>query len=519
MALVTRSDSNTTESRWSEESSYKLANGSAVWVLVEPNSFSEASAKFTKVARNPIKADRQRDKGVLTDLDANFGFQTDLTQSNHQELFQGLYRAVLRQKLTFGGAGQLLTVNGSNQFTAASGLDAFAVGDLVVLRRGNKSAGNSDRLLRVTASAAGLLTVAETLSAETLPADAILVRNGVRTAAGDIDVDASQAYPALTSTTLNFTTLGLVVGQTIWIGGDVAAERFAVNAVNNCAARVRTIAANRLTLDKASKGAMITEAQAGQTIHLYFGGRVLKNEVGSLIVRKSYQLERSLNASDDAAPAQIQSEYFTGGVLSKGVMNLSQAEKIVWDLSFMAADHETRTGVVGLKAGTRPGIESSDAQNTTSNLKRVRLAKVVSGDEAPLPLVTFIKSATVTIDNNDQPLKALTVLGAFEMSQGDFAVSGTLECYFASIDVIAAVRDNSDCTLDVMEFCNGSGWTLDLPLIALDDGSVQVAKDQPIMIPLNFNAASGEQVDPVLDYTACMTFFDGLPTLAATPNA
>lgn len=519
MALVTRSDSNTTESRWSEETSFKVANGSAVWNLIEPNSFSEASAKFTKVARNPIKADRQRDKGVLTDLDANFGFQTDLTQTNHQELFQGLYRAVLRQKTTFGGAGQLVSVNGSNQFTAASGLDAFAVGDLVVLRRGTKSAGNSNRILRVTAATPTLLTVAETLVAETLPADAILVRNGVQTAAGDIDVDASQAFPALTSTTLNFTTLGLVVGQTIWIGGDQALERFATNPVNNCAARVRTIAANRLTLDKASKGAMITETQAGQTIRIFFGGRVLKNEVGALIIRKSYQLERSLNAPDDASPAQIQSEYFTGGVLTKGVMTLSQADKIVWDLSFMAADQETRTGVVGLKAGTRPAIESSDAQNTTSDLKRVRLARVIAGDEAPTPLVTFIKSATVTIDNNDQPLKALTVLGAFEMSQGDFAVSGTLECYFASIDVIDAVRSNLDCTLDIMEFRNGSGWTLDLPLIALDDGSVTVAKDQPIVIPLNFNAASGEQVDPALDYTACMTFFDGLPNLAASPNS
>jgi hypothetical protein len=519
MSLVQRSDSNSTESRWSQESSFKVANASAVWSLIEPNSFSDASAKYGKVVRNPIKSDRQRDKGVLVDLDASFGFQTDLTQYNSQELMQGLFRAALRKKTEFGGAAlPLLTVNGANQFTAASGLTAFAVNDLVQLRRGTKVAGNSNRLLRVTAAAAALLTVAETLVAETLTADALLVKVGVQTAAGDIDVDASQAYPALTSTALNFTTLGLTPGESIWIGGDSALLQFATNPVNNCMARIRSIAANRLVLDKCSKGAMITEAQAAQTIQLFFG-RVLKNELGSLIIRPSYQLERQLNAPDDAAPAQVQSEYFTGAVYSQGTLNYNQADKITIDAKFMAADQETRTGVVGLKTGTRPAIETADAQNTTSNLKRVRLARVINGDEAPTPLVAFIKSATVDINNNDQPLKALTVLGAFEMSQGDFAVSGALDAYFASIDVIAAVRDNLDCTLDFMTFVNNSGWTLDMPLITLDDGSVNVSKDNPISIPLNFNAASGEAIDTNLDYTALLTMFDFLPTLAALPNS
>jgi len=69
-----------------------------------------------------------------------------------------------------------------------------------------------------------------------------------------------------------------------------------------------------------------------------------------------------------------------------------------------------------------------------------------------------------------------------------------------------------------MEFRNNSGWTMDFPLIALNDGSVTVAKDQPIMIPLNFEAASGEAIDTALDYTCLICFFDFLPTLASTPN-
>lgn len=516
---MTRIDSNVTESRISQETSFKTANGSAVWSLIEPNSFSDASAKFTKVARTPIKADRQLDKGVLTDLDANFGFQTDITETNCQEMLQGLMYAALRKKTEFGlpaGTVAVLTVNGANQFTAASGLTAFAVGDLITLIGGSKTLGNSNRILRVTVSAAGLLTVAETLFAETLPATAFLVKVGVQTTAGDIDVDASQALPALTSTTLNFTTLGLTPGESIWIGGDAALSFFPTNAVNNCLARIRTITATRLTLDKASKGAMITEAQAGSTIQLFFG-RALKNELGSLIVRPTYQIEQQLGASNDASPGQIQSQYFTGCVFSEGTFNYNTADKFTLDAKFMAADQEVRSGVTGLKAGTRPAIETADAQNTSSDLKRCRLAKVVAGDEAPLPLVTFIKTATVAVNNNVQPLKALTVLGAFEMSSGNFQVNGNLECYFADIAVLSAVRNNDNCTLDFFTFSNGQGWAMDLPLIALSDGGLNISSNQPVMIPLSFDAASGEAVDVNLDYTLCMTWFFALPQLAATP--
>ncbi len=517
MAAVTKQDSNTTESRWSVEDSFKTADASAVWNLIEPNSFGEASAKFNKVVRSPIRNDRQREKGVLTDLDCAFGFQTDLTQHNCQELLQGLFYAALRKKTEFGNGSGVITgvVAASDTITAGSGF-TFVTGDLVFARNFSKALGNNG-LHRLTAATGTALTSNRQLADETPSAAALVVKVGVQTAAGDIDVDASGAFPALTSTTLDFTTQGFTPGEYIWIGGDDALSFFPGNAVNNCCARIRTIAANRLTLDKCSKGAMVTEAQAGSTIQLFYG-RVLKNELGTLIVRPTYQLERQLNASDDALPAQIQSEYFTGGVFAQGTINYNQADKVTLDAKFVAADQEVRTGATGLKTGTRPAIESADAQNTTSDLKRVKLALVTAGDEAPTPLVSFIESASVDVNNMVEPLKALTVLGAFEMSSGDFAVSGSLNCFFASVSVLEAVRDNLDCTLDLMVWKNNAGWVFDLPLITLSDGSVQVAKDKAIMIPLNFDAASGESIDTALDYTAAYTFFDYLPNLAETPN-
>ena len=518
MTLKTTIDSNICETRYSEETSFGVADGSAVWKPIEVNSFSDARGQFTKVARNPIASDRQRKKGVTVDLDVSAGFQSDLTQYNLADLFQGLFYADFRPKIEFGGAGQIVSVNGSNQFTAASGLDAFAVGSLVVLRNGTLVAGNSNRILRVTVSTGTALTVAQTLVAETLPASAVLVKVGVRTAAGDLDVNAAGSLPVITSTTLNFVTLGLAVGEYIWIGGDDALTFFSGNAVNNCLARLRAVSANSITIDKASKGPMVTESNTADTVEIYIC-RVLKNEQIASQVRRTYQIERQLGAPDDASPSQIQSEYFTGCVFNEAVINLDTASKITVDCKFIGGDQEFRTGVTGVKAGTRPAIENADAQNTSNDLKRVRLSKIVSGDEDPDPLFAFFPSATVTINNGVTPNKAITRLGAFDMSAGDFMVSASVQGYFSSTDAIASVKNNDSLTLDIMEFRNNQGWVLDFPLVTAGDGSIQIEKDKPMMVPLTLEAASGEEVDPALDFTAIFCFFDGLPNRASTPNA
>lgn len=517
MTAVKKIDSNVSSTRLSEELSFKGADPSAVWLPLEINNYTDAAGKFTKVARSPIDSDRQRKKGVTVDLDAMFGYTSDWTHYNTQTLLQGAFFSDFRQKTFFGGAGQIVSVNGSNQFTAASGLTTFAVGDLVVLRNGTQAAGNSNRVLRVTVVIGTALTTAETIFAETLPTNAKLVKVGVRTTAGDLDIDASGVLPKLTSTTLNFVTLGIVPGEHVWIGGDAALTFFPTNPVNNCLARVRAVTATALTLDKTSKGAMITEAQAGSTIELYVG-RVLKNEQIALIKRRTYQIERQLGASDDASPSQIQSEYFTGAIINELTFNFNTASILTYDMKFVAADQELRSGVTGVKAGTRPAMENADAQNTSSDLKRVRLAKVVAGSSAPTPLFGFVPSLTLNITNGIQPLKALTTLGSFEASAGDFVVTGSCEGYFSDIATIDAIRSNSTCTLDIMSFKNNQGMVIDLPLVTLGDGSVKLEKDKPAMTPLTLECASGEEVDAALDHTCMIILFDGLPNLASSPN-
>jgi len=346
---------------------------------------------------------------------------------------------------------------------------------------------------------------------ETPTAAAAIATVGVQSAAGDIDVDASGSLPILTSTTLDFTTLGLVPGEFLRIGGDGAGTAFA-NATNNGFVRMRSIAANAITIDKA-EGAMATEASTTETIQIFFG-RVLKNELGTTIRRRTYNLERTLGAPDDAQPTQIQSEYLVESVPGEFSLNVPTANKATCSLSFVSGDNEVRTGVTGVKPGTRPDIEEADAFNTSSDVPRFKLALVVPGDEAPTPLFAFATEMTLSLNNNISGNKAIGVLGNFEVTAGTFEIGGSLTAYFADVTATQAVRNNSDVTLEMHLVKANAGVTVDIPLISLGGGRITVEQDQPITLPLEMPAATGAKIHANLDYTLFMIFWDYLPDAA-----
>ncbi len=513
MALVAKIDSNVTGLRYCEEVSLGLLNGSAadLWKPLEPNSYNDFGGQLTTMARDPINASRQRKKGVVTDLDASGGFSMDLTQTNLSDMLQGFMFADVR---TCDRVATLAAVTtASDHYEKASGMDIFRIGDIVWAEGFTNPENNGVK--HVTAINTAYIGVSENLVNEPAPPATASIRVvGFTSAAGDIDVDAAGTWPALTSTTVDFTTFGLVVGSWIYIGGDTAGSIFAGNSgVNNGFKRIRAIAAHLLTLDK-SAATMVTEAQAGQAIELYFGD-VIKNESDpTLIKRRTYQLERLLGAPDTASPSQIQSEYIVGAVPNEFKINIPTANKVTCDLSFVGIDNEQRSGVTGAKTGTRTALVESDAFNTSSDFSRMRLAVYTSGTEAPSPLFAYVTEANVSINNNASPNKAVAVLGAFDVSIGMFTVSGNITAYFADVAAIAAVRQNKDVSLDFILAKANAGIVFDLPLVTLGDGRADIQKDQPIKLPLSMDAATGAKINASGDHTLLVQFFPYLPTVA-----
>ncbi len=304
------------------------------------------------------------------------------------------------------------------------------------------------------------------------------------------------------------------MGDWIFIGGDVSGgsgDQF-LTAVNNGFKRIRAIAAGYLEFDK-SATTMATEPSTLETVRIFWG-RILKNRSGSSIVRRTYQLERTLGAPDDASPAQIQAEYVVGAVGNEAVFNIAQADKINVDLTWVGGDTETIDGPTALKAGTRPTLTEGTAFNTSSDFTEIKLAPVVSGNENPDALFSFLTDLTVTLNNNITPNKAVSVLGAFDVSAGTFQVSASATAYFASEQALEDVRDNLDFTLHMHIVKENKGVTIDLPLVAISDARIGVEQDSPVTLPITMEAATGAKNNVNQDHTMLMVFWDYLPTSA-----
>lgn len=526
MTVNNKISSNVTGLRYAEETSPKALPTPAIWIPLEPNSYSNFGGELATVARNPINDGRQRKKGVVTDLDASGGFTTDITQINLQHLLQGFFFANLRPKgeakNAIGIDTQTISVTTSDsRFTRVGGsleLNTVIKVDDLVLTSGFADSANNG-LFKVDAITTTEMDVIAADGAETAvvlvdeaaTANGSIVVVGYEGAVGDIDVDMTGTRPALTCTTLSFTDLGLIVGEFIFIGGDVAALTAFDGATNNGFARVRSIAAKRLEFDK-TQATMVTEVGADELIHLYFG-RVLKNEAAASIVRRTYNLERSLGRAD-TTDTKDQMEYITGAIPNELTLKIATADKVTADLSFVAMDHELLDGAAGPKSGTRPSLVEADAFNTSSDFSRIKLAVMNELDACPTPLFAFAQELSLNINNNVTPDKAIGVLGAFDATHGTFEVGGDITAYFANVAAVEAVRNNADITLDIHMVKNNAGISIDLPLLTLGDGRLEVEQDQSIKIPLTNEAATGAKIDANLNHTLLMVFFDYLPTLA-----
>jgi len=493
-------DSNVTELRIAEEECLRELGDAPVWVPRDPNSYGSFGATFNRITRAPISRGRQRRKGKIVGLDSDAAFNADLTASALREDLQGFMFADLRVK----GVSRASEVTPSG-VTLVNG-DAIPVGSLVAL---SGFAATSNRGLRtVTTNAAGVVSVSGTLVAEPNPPAGAAV-SVVGAVAGAVSVvTPAGGYPRLVSESFDFTTLGLVPGEWVCVGGDAAGTYFA-DAMNNGFKRVRSVRADELVFDK-SHGVMKAEGEVA-SLHIYTGHH-LRNETGNLIKRRTYQLERALGSLDGLEPGQY--EYITGAVPNEFNVSLTEEDKITADLSYVGTGYETRTQAEGPKEGARPALIDEDVYNTTSDVVAMNLTILNPGDASPSPLFGYATDVSIGISNGVTRNKAIGVMGAFDATAGDFVVTGNVTAYFSDIAAVRAIERNADVSFDMALVLDNKGVIFDIPLLSLGDGRINVTKDEPIMLPVSLEAGSGAKIDSALNYTLGLQFFDYLPMRA-----
>lgn len=500
---VNKIDSNVVELRYVEETSPGVLPGSPVWVTIEPNAFSDFGAQIATTTREPIASDRQRKKGVVTDLDASGGFSMDLTMDNFKDLAQGfLFKAAT-------SPGEHLDVTdaetATDTFFGLTGNTQIVVDDLIWADSFDDAGNNGLHVVDTGPTSTVIPVTSNLVLASTQTGN--IYKVGHEYADADVDVVMSGSLATLVSAAGDFTDLDLVAGDWIYIGGDLTVNKF-LTAANNGFARVRSVTTSTITLDK-TENQMVNET--GTSIELrIFVGKSIRN--GSL--NKTYQFERQLGHPDTGI-SEPQSTYLIGMKPNEFTINIPSADKVTMDLAFIGNDEETYTQAEDVKAGgTRPTLTAADAINTSSDVSRIKLSLADANDAYPTGMFAYVTDLTLSVNNNLDPNKAVGTLGAFDITAGNFEASASIEAYFTDLTSIDAVRAYSEVTLDVHLVSNNRGISIDMPAFGLGDGRPNIEKDQPVKIPLTAEGYDGTVVHTSMNHTMQMTFWEYLPTAA-----
>lgn len=504
MKLVDSITSNATGMFACEEVTPGVIPDNGVWLEKEPNSYSSFGSELKTVQRMPINANRRNKKGTVVGFSAGAGYETDLTADNLREDMQGFFFSDLRRKSRL--VASAATADG---FTVPAGGAAYVAGTLLTAT-GADAADNNGLHKAGAGSAANNVAVAglTVQAGQTIT----LRRVGIEFAADEAAIVLSGGLPGLETTAFDLTTLGVIPGEIVYLGGDTPGSTFGDKGQGWC--RVKSVSADLMVFDKTDFTFVPTDG-AGKTIQLFFG-EVVRDEDAALQKQRSYSLMRQLGRPDSDAPNAVQAEIVTRCVASKLSMKVPEEDKITCDLTFMGGDVVYTADLATDFAGASyVPVREADAINSTGDMKRARMTVYPDAPNAnPQPLLAVFSSYNIDIDNKIKENKAVTKMGSFVLSPGNFTVTGSFTGYFVTIEALRAVRNNADVSFMMCAYKDGKGVALDLPMLTLATKGLDVKMNEPVMIPIDTDAATGRKYDANMAHTALMVFFDYLPEVA-----
>ncbi len=425
-----------------------------------------------------INSDEIRDDRMMSDPikigetnsgDINFELSYPVDGSPLSDMFaSSLYSDWLNtpQRDNDGTADSVISaVTASTGVFAVATGPAFAAGHLI-RATGFSSAGNNG-LFRVTTGSATVPAVgAALLTDETAPPAAARVKVvGFQGVSGDITALAD----GLGSTALDFTTLGLGIGQVVKIGGAGATYRFAT-ALNNGFARVIAISATKLTLDSLPTG-WTADVGTGKTIRVFFGD-MIKNGVTTLPLA----IERGFMGQ--AVPTYILQRGMEAG---QGSLGATRGEKITGSFSFM--------GISGQQS-----IASVDATPDAATTNAIMSANVNVGriyeSGAVIPAPNYVQSMQLQWNNNQREQGGVGYVGLTGVGVGEFSVTATLETRFGSNLLLEKLLNGTPGNLMTVMQKNNQAVIPAVPRMTFTDGSPSAGgKNQDVMLPLTASAS------------------------------
>lgn len=421
----------------------------------------------TTVQSEEIRPDRNITDLILTDAEAAGEVTMELSKGAQSTILEGAMFSDWVERNNRQGSD--ITDITTQVITVAAGT-VFVVQDLIYLEGFGDD--NDEIVFPAIATTNGTtITAASGLTDNASPGALARVYNvGVQGAVGDIDSTVSP--DTLTSTILDFTTLGLLVGDWIKIGGTLAANQLPT-AENNDWVRISEIAANVLTFDIVPTG-WAADASTTELVWLFFGDR-LRNGV----VKKSYSFEEQFQ---DHSPISYQ--YFRG--MHSDTFNIAIPSAAIMTVSANWQGFTAEATTTRFAGSTDVPAQQNTVMNTSSNVGRI--GRGVLGPFDTLDGCVF--DGAISLANNLRRQTCVGVLGAQGVGAGSMVVTGNTNCYFESLSYLNDVLANTERSLDMrVQDSNGKALQFDMPRVKYSAGSPLVpGQNADIFINLEFQA-------------------------------
>jgi len=511
----------------SPEVSLGVLPAAPVFIQQEPNGYSDFGSSISTMAREPITSSRQRKRATVNDLEATAGFSADFLQRQSQHhiaaaLFNLPYAKFTTAPLFGAVTGDptiAVTVTAADEVavpTVGAVGAPLVVGSIVALR-GSRYTTNNTALV-VTAKNVDLLTFQRAygtgnLAVDTTDEDIVMTAVGHRFDFGAVTFDVSGDEFVQMQFAVNATHTSVVdqlhVGEWLFIGGDAANSRIAeappfyarIAAIGNDGTTY-TLSLDTTTSALVAAGGTI--GTVGIKLDVYFGTFIRNPKDGEQQHRLSFTFDRTFDSTLSRA------ERVRGAVANELSLALASKEKATIDVGYMALNSCVRSAVTN--EVFKP-VTGETSYNLSVDTFRQRLA-IRTGELNPAALFAFVQSMEFTIANNITADDAIGVLGAFDMTAGQFNVDLSVTAYLMDLEAVCAVRNNEVLGADIILAKQNQGVVVDVPEFTASNGRINVEKDTSVKIPVEGLAWANR-----FGYTVGFTFFDWLPDVAMPATA
>ena len=377
------------------------------------------------------------------------------------------------ERTNFESTTQLSGLVGATGVLTVTTGTAFAANDVCLLSGFANTVNNGVFVATGGSATTAVFGAGAGMTNETPGVGARIKRVGVQGASGDIV--AAVSPNRLTSTTLNFTTLGLQVGQWIKIGGAAVATQYNTTALNTWV-RVTSIAANALGLDNVPSG-WAGDSGTSKTIQLIYGD-VIEN--GTTL--QSFTIEKGFLAQTTPNYA-----VYRGMCPSNLSLNIAANAILTGGLSFLGTTSAISTTALTANP-TAASLEN--VFNAVANVGRIAEGgTLVTGPN-------FIRNVQVTLNNNLREQPAVGVLGLSGVGTGRCEISGTLEAYFGDATLYTKYVNGTETSLNIrLTTTSPTGVTgsrcvvITFPRIKYESGTIVASgANQDVVAQLGFRA-------------------------------